>query len=58
MDILKFAGRFSKSRKLSTDATMREFVAAMGKWLLRGPLDQQEEANYSGIATTVASAGG
>ncbi|WP_197455682.1 DUF1592 domain-containing protein [Stieleria neptunia] len=58
MDILEFAGRFSKSRKLSTDDTMRDHVAAMGKWLLRGPLDDQEINKYSGIATTVASAGG
>ena len=58
MDVLKFSARFSKSRKLSTDDTMRELVAAMGKWLLRGPLDEREITNYSGIATTVASAGG
>lgn len=58
MDVLKFAERFSKSRKLSTDDTMRDFVASMGKWLLRGPLDEREVTNYSGIATTVASAGG
>ena len=58
MELLKFAGRFSKSRSLSTDDTMREFVSAMGQWLLRGPLDEREVTNYSGIATTVASAGG
>jgi hypothetical protein len=58
MEVMEFATRFSKSRKLSTDDTMRTFVADMGKWLLRGPLDQREVANYSGIATTVASAGG
>ncbi|QEF96258.1 Planctomycete cytochrome C [Stieleria maiorica] len=58
MDILKFAGRFSKSQKLSTDDTMRDHVAAMGKWLFRGPLDSREIDKYSGIATTVASAGG
>ncbi|MDP6444119.1 MAG: DUF1592 domain-containing protein [Pirellulaceae bacterium] len=58
MDMSEFASRFSKSRSLSTDATMRKFVAAMGKWLLRGPLDERETTNYSGIATTVASAGG
>ncbi len=58
MDVLKFAARFSKSRKLSTDDTMRKQVAAMGKWLLRGPLTNQEVDDYSGVATTVASAGG
>ena len=58
LDVLKFASRFSKSRKLSTDDTMRDHVAAMGKWLLRGPLSREEINKYSGIATTVASAGG
>ena len=58
MDVMKFAATFSKSRKLSTDDTMRQFVADMGKWLLRGPLDDHEVTTYSGIATTVASAGG
>ncbi len=58
MDVLKFSARFSKSQKLSTDDTMREQVGAMGKWLLRGPLDRREIDRYSGIATTVASAGG
>ena len=58
MDVLKFASRFSKSRSLSTDSTMRDFVGAMGKWILRGPLDDRQITNYSGIATTVASVGG
>ena len=58
MDVLKFSATFSKSRSLNTDATTRKLVEAMGKWLLRGPLDDREITNYSGIATTVASAGG
>ena len=58
MDVPKFAARFSKSRSLNTDATARKFVEAMGKWLLRGPLTKREEIIYSGIGTTVASAGG
>ena len=58
MDVREFSARFSKSRSLNTDATMRKFVAALGKWLFRGPLDEREVDNYSGIATTVASAGG
>lgn len=58
MDVLKFAARFSKGRSLNTDATTRDLVAAIGKWLLRGPLDDREITNYSGIATTVASVGG
>ena len=58
MDVLKFSAKFSKNRSLNTDATMRDFVAAMGKWLFRGPLTKREQINYSGIATTVASSGG
>lgn len=58
LDVDEFTDRFAKSRSLSTDDTMREFVAELGKWLLRGPLDQREETSYSGVATTVASAGG
>ncbi|MCH5374256.1 MAG: DUF1595 domain-containing protein, partial [Planctomycetes bacterium] len=58
MDVLKFAGRFSKSRSLNTDATARKFVGAVGEWLFRGPLDDREVTNYSGILTAVASAGG
>lgn len=58
MDVLEFASRFSKSRSLSTDNTMRKQVASMGQWLLRGPLNENEINTYSGIATTVSSAGG
>jgi len=58
MDVPKFVRRFTKSRKLSTDDTMRKSVGKIGKWLLRGPLKEREINNYSGIATTVASAGG
>jgi hypothetical protein len=58
MDVLKFSQRYSKSRSLNTDATMRKFVEAMGSWLLRGPLEDREITNYCGIGTTVSSAGG
>lgn len=58
MDVLEFAKRFSKSQSLNTDATARKFVASAGEWLLRGPLDDREVANYSGVLTAVASAGG
>ncbi|MBI1311699.1 DUF1592 domain-containing protein [bacterium] len=58
MDVLKFVGQFSKDQTLNTDATTRKIVADMGKWILRGPLDDREVTNYSGIATSVASAGG
>lgn len=58
MDVPKFTARFSKSRSLNTDATARDLIESMGKWLFRGPLEKREEVIYSGIATTVASAGG
>ena len=58
MDMLEFAGRFSKSRSLNTDATARKFVEQVGQRLFRGPLDDREVTNFSGILTAVASAGG
>lgn len=57
MDVKAFAARFSKSRLL-TDDSMRDLIARMGKWILRGPLEEQEVVSYRGISTTVASAGG
>jgi hypothetical protein len=57
LDVPKFASRFSKDRSIE-DKPMRNLVAQMGKWLLRGPLSEDEVALYRGIATTVASAGG
>lgn len=56
MDIEKFTARFSKDRRLNKHN--RTLVERMGKWLLRGPLDEREIATYRGIATTVVSAGG
>lgn len=58
MDILKFASRFTKDQSLNTDATTRETISKMGRWLLRGPLTDREVTIYSGIATTVAGVGG
>ncbi len=57
MDVVKFAGQFEKGRRL-TDDNMRGLIAKMGKWLLRGPLNEQEVVLYRGISTTVASSGG
>ena len=58
LDVLKFAARFGKSRKLSTDDTMREQIEKIGRWVLRGPISKSEQIDYSGVATTVASVGG
>ena len=57
MDVKAFAARFSRSRLL-TDDSMRDLIGRMGKWILRGPLEEQEIVSYRGISTTVASAGG
>ena len=57
VDVGLFAKRFSKSKRL-TDDHMRGLIAEMGKWVLRGPLDNDEVVLYRGISTTVASAGG
>ncbi len=57
MDAEKFAARFQKSKKL-TDDSMRDLIAKMGKWLLRGPLTETEIVTYRGISTTVAHTGG
>ncbi len=57
MDIDAFTRRFGRSRKL-IDKDNRALIAAMGKWLLRGPLREDEIVTYRGIATTAASAGG
>ncbi|MGI9472825.1 MAG: LamG-like jellyroll fold domain-containing protein [Rubripirellula sp.] len=57
VDVEAFAKRYSKSKKL-TDDNMRALVSDLGKWVLRGPLNDSEVALYRGISTTVASAGG
>jgi hypothetical protein len=57
MDTVAFAARFSKSQRL-TDDSMRDLIAKMGLWLLRGPLAEEEITAFRGISTTVASAGG
>ncbi len=57
MDAQKFAARFSRSRNV-TDKVMRPLVEAMGKWLLRGPLNDREIVVYRGITTTVVANGG
>jgi hypothetical protein len=57
MNVRQFAMRFSKKQGF-TDDIMRDLVAKMGKWLLRGPLEDQEVAAFRGVSTTVAAAGG
>lgn len=57
MDVEPFVQRFSKRRKF-TDNDMADVIENLGKWILRGPVDEREVIAYRGITTTVASAGG
>lgn len=57
MDVASFARRFSKKRKF-TDNAMGDLITKMGRWLLRGPMDEHEVIAYRGISTSVASTGG
>ncbi len=57
MDAQKFATRFSGKRRF-TDKDMRALIERMGKWLLRGPLEEREVVVYRGITTTVVANGG
>lgn len=57
MDVEPFVKQFSKRRKF-TDADMGDVTEKLGKWVLRGPIDDREVIAYRGITTTVASAGG
>ncbi len=57
MNVKQFARRFSKKQGF-TDEVMRDLVGKMGKWFLRGPLEDHEVASFRGISTTVAAAGG
>ncbi|MFK7822037.1 MAG: DUF1592 domain-containing protein [Planctomycetaceae bacterium] len=57
MDVPKFVDRFGKRRNF-TDPVMRPLIGRIGKWLLRGPLDDSEVTSLRGITTTVAASGG
>lgn len=57
MDIPSFTKRFAQRLRF-TDKEMGKFIEQAGKWLLRGPLSDQEVIAYRGISTAVASAGG
>ena len=57
MDVGKFAARFSNNRSL-TQKPMRVHIAKLGKWILRGPLEEHEINTFRGISTAVAANGG
>ena len=57
MDVVPFVRQFSKRQKF-TDKDMEDVISRMGKWILRGPLEEHEIIAYRGISTTVAGGGG
>lgn len=57
MDLERFAKRFHDDPKF-TDKDMGRLIEGMGKWMLRGPLEDWEVIAFRGISTTVASSGG
>ncbi|MEX0713100.1 MAG: LamG-like jellyroll fold domain-containing protein [Pirellulales bacterium] len=57
MELAKFAAQYSE-RQDPADAGMRELISRMGKWLLRGPLDEREIDSYLALSKAVADEGG
>jgi hypothetical protein len=53
IDPAAFAGQYWQRRALN-DAAMRELIAGMGKWLLRGPMEEHEIEAYLSISRAVA----
>ena len=56
MDVQQFTRRFSRS-KLLVDKDNRALIENIGKWLLRGPLQEHEIVAYRGIVTTIMASG-
>ncbi len=57
MDLEAFSKRFTKNREL-TDKNMIVYIEALGQFVLRGPVKEEEKALYRGITTTTASMNG
>jgi hypothetical protein len=57
IDVTALARKYVKNQKL-TDRNMRRLVTRMGKWLLRGPLEEQEIAGYLRMSANIAERGG
>jgi mono/diheme cytochrome c family protein len=57
MDVPAFAARFSQRRELN-DAAIRELIARMGRWLMRGPLEEHEITAFLKVSQAVAAQGG
>lgn len=57
MDVPRFAARFAGCSALEEDC-LRELISGMGKWLLRGPLNDHEIKSFLSIARAVKEDGG
>ena len=57
MEVRPFARRFGGNGSF-TDNNMRRFIERLGRWILRGPLEEREVDLYRGITTTVVANGG
>ena len=55
MDLIEFAKSFGGQPKLKD---MSSHIKSMGRWILRGPLDDKEEKLYRDIVSTVSISGG
>jgi hypothetical protein len=57
MDVKPFARRFGGNGSF-TDNKMRAFIERLGRWMLRGPLEEREVDLFRGITTSLVANGG
>ncbi len=57
MDVNAFAAEYTKCRELS-DSCMRELISRIGKWVLRGPLEEHEIGAFLTLSRSIAEEGG
>ena len=57
MDVRPFARRFGGNGSF-TDKNMRAFIDRLGRWILRGPLEEREVDLFRGITTWLVANGG
>ena len=57
MDVRPFARRFGGNGSF-TDKNMRAFIDRLGRWILRGPLEEREVDLFRGITTSLVANGG
>ena len=57
MNVLEYASEFADTSDFNED-NIRKLITRMGKWLLRGPLEDHDIDAFQQVATTVANRGG